>query len=166
MIRPAKLAEIPEILSLTKACAQRMSDQGIEQWNEHYPSEAVFHNDIRRGELHVLDSPEGILGCIAISILIDEEYKAVQWLTPNGNSVYIHRLAVRPDQQGKGLARRLMDRAEILARSDRRNSVRLDTFSKNERNQRFYEARGYQRLETVYFPKQSPYPFFCYELVL
>ncbi len=166
MIRPAKLAEIPEILALTKACAQSMTEQGIEQWNEHYPSEAAFLRDVQRGELHVIDSPGGILGCISVSTLMDEEYKTVKWLTPNGNSVYVHRLAVLPDHQGKGLARRLMDLAETLARSEGRISVRLDTFSKNERNQRFYQARGYQRLEAVYFPNQSPHPFYCYELLL
>ncbi len=166
MIRRAKLAEIPQILALTQACAQRMTEQGIEQWNEHYPSEAVLLKDVRRGELHVMDSSEGILGCIAVTTHMDQEYKAVKWLTPSGNNVYVHRLAVRPDHQGKGLARRLMDLAETLARSEGRISVRLDTFSKNERNQRFYRARGYQKLEAVYFPQQSPHPFFCYELLL
>ena len=166
MIRPAKLGEIPQILSLTRACAQHMRGLGIEQWNELYPSEKAFMNDIRREELYVLEDADKVIGCIAVSTQMDEEYKPVKWLTSDGNSVYVHRLAIHPDHQGKGFARQLMDRAENMARSANRISVRLDTFSKNKRNQRFYEARGYQKLGQIYFPNQSPHPFYCYELLL
>ena len=103
---------------------------------------------------------------ITITTLIDEEYKPVKWLTKNANSVYIHRLAVHPKYQGKGNARRLMDYAEKYAVQRGFDSVRLDTFSKNSRNQRFYEERGYVRLEDVYFQNQSEDPFHCYELLL
>ena len=166
MIRPAKLSEIPDILSLTKACAHHMKEQGIDQWNEHYPNEEAFLKDIERNELHVLEAESGIVGCIAITPEIDAEYIPVKWLSPNGNSLYVHRLAVHPEYQGKGFARLLMDRAEDKARSGKYTSIRLDTFSRNVRNQRFYEARGYKRLESIYFPMQSPHPFYCYELVL
>ena len=53
-----------------------------------------------------------------------------------------------------------------IARENDFDSVRLDTFSQNKRNQKFYEARGYKKLENIYFPKQSTHPFNCYELVL
>ena len=36
----------------------------------------------------------------------------------------------------------------------------------NPRNSRFYKARGYVQLGNVYFPKQSEFPFFCFEKVL
>ena len=45
-------------------------------------------------------------------------------------------------------------------------SVRLDTFSKNLKNQKFYERRGYVKLESIYYPLQSDSPFYCYELLL
>lgn len=37
-MRRAKILEIPDILKITRACALNMSDNGIHQWNEHYPS--------------------------------------------------------------------------------------------------------------------------------
>ncbi len=166
MIRPAKIEEIPHILRLTWACAQHMIGNNIYQWNEDYPSKEAFLKDIERGELFVLEHNSLIQGCITISSLMDEEYAPVQWLTPNDNNLYIHRLAVLPELQGKGKARLLMDKAESKGRVEGYVSIRLDTFSKNERNQRFYEARGYEKLGPVYFPKQSIHPFYCYELVL
>lgn len=166
MIRRAKISEIPDILTITQACAKKMQENGIFQWNEHYPSKEAFQKDIERGELFVVEEKNTVQGTIVISTLMDEEYKPIQWLTPNGNSVYIHRLSVHPNLQGKGLAQQMMDIAENHASEHRFVSVRLDTFSQNKRNQRFYEQRGYQKLGDIYFPKQSMHPFHCYELVL
>jgi len=166
MIRPAKIGEIHQIMCVTAACAHHMSAQGIEQWNDHYPSQEIFKNDIERGELFVMEIDGQIVGCICITPVMDKEYLPVKWLTPNEINLYVHRLAIHPDFQGKGYARQLMDKAEKMARAKKYTSVRLDTFSKNKRNQRFYEARGYKKLESIYFPKQSPHPFYCYELIL
>lgn len=166
MIVPAKKEEIPVILSITRACAQKMIRNHIFQWNEVYPSKEAFVHDMERQELYVLKKEETLIGTIVVSTLMDEEYIPVQWLTPNENNIYIHRLAVHPDFQGKGYAQRLMDFGEAFAKANNFQSVRLDTFSQNSRNQKFYEQRGYQRLGTIYFPKQSEHPFYCYELLL
>lgn len=166
MIRPAKLSEIKDILAITKTCAQKMQENGIYQWNEHYPTAAPFEKDLERKELYVKVQEDQVIGSITVSTEMDEEYVPIQWLTPNGNSIYIHRLCVHPKCQGMGFAQKMMDFAEDYSRNRNFKSVRLDTFSQNKRNQRFYEQRGYQKLEDIYFPKQSEHPFHCYELVL
>lgn len=165
MIEHAKISEIPEILSLTQACAQAMITNNIYQWNEHYPSKEAFKNDIEQEELYVLKENNLIIGTIVISTFMDKEYIPITWLTPTKNNYYIHRLAVHPAHQRKGYARQLMDYAEAFAKAKKATSIRLDTFSQNQRNQRFYETRGYQKLGDIYFPKQSKHPFYCYELV-
>ena len=160
MIRKAKLPEIAEIVELTRACGKEMASRGIYQWNEYYPSRPVLENDIDRGELYLLEDSRGILGIIALTTIIDEEYKSVSWLTPNHNNLYVHRLAVDPEYQGLGYAQQLMSFAEAFALEGNFESIRLDTFSQNPRNQRFYEQRGYSRLGEVYFPNQSEHPFY------
>jgi len=166
MIRKAKLSEIPEILKVTKACAHHMITKGIFQWNEHYPSPEAFENDILRDELNIYEFDEKIIGGIVVSTYMDDEYIPIKWLTSNEKNIYIHRLFMHPDYQAKGHAQKLMNFAEEYARNIGFVSVRLDTFSQNERNQRFYEQRGYQKLGDIFFPKQSMHPFHCYELVL
>lgn len=166
MIQPAKISEIPDILSMTNACRLHMESKNIFQWTTEYPSEEKFLTDIKRKELYVLKKEDEIIGCIVISSLMDEEYRHVAWLSPNSKNLYVHRLAVHPEHQGKGYALQLMDFAEDFARQNNFISIRLDTFSQNKRNQRFYEARGYKKLEDIYFPNQSSYPFHCYELVV
>ncbi len=143
-----------------------MRARGIFQWNDQYPSVAAFREDLRRNELYVLEDDSSIVGCITISTKKDLEYEEIVWLTAEGIHNYIHRLAVHPAHQGSGNARSLMDFAEKLATHNGARSVRLDTFSRNERNQRFYRNRGYRQLDAIYFPNQSPYPFYCFEKVL
>ena len=166
MIRKANLAEIPEILDLTRACAHHMIERGILQWNDSYPNESQFIEDLNRDELYVLVQEEKLIGCIVITTLKDPEYETVEWLTPDGSNVYVHRLAVHPDYQGMGFAQQLMDHAERLAIEKQMRSIRLDTFSQNPRNQKFYEQRGYTKLGDIFLPNQSEYPFHCYELPL
>ena len=166
MIRHAKISEIPDILDITRRCAALMIKNGIYQWNDVYPSKAAFEEDIERNELYVLDHTKTIIGSIVISTQMDDEYKSVQWLTPNSENVYIHRLAIDPEFQKKGFAQQLMGFAEDFARENGFISIRLDTFSQNKRNQIFYEKRGYQKLADIVYPEQSNYPFHCYELIL
>ena len=166
MIRCAKVQEIPDTLRITRACAVHMADRGIFQWNEYYPRPEIIEKDLERQELYVFIEHSAIIGLVVITTLMDEEYKNVNWLTANKDNLYIHRLAVDPEYQGKGYARQLMDFAEGLARKAGAVSIRLDTFSQNRRNQQFYAHRGYKKLGDIYFPNQSNHPFHCYELVL
>ena len=166
MIRHAKLPEIKDILQITRACAIKMVGNGIYQWNEQYPTEQAFLNDLERNELYVNEHEGQIIGAIVISTLMDEEYIPIKWMTPNGNNTYIHRVCIHPDYQGMGVAQAMMDFAENYSKKNGFDSVRLDTFSQNKRNQKFYEQRGYQKLGDIFFPKQSEHPFHCYELVL
>ena len=53
MIRPANISDIDPILDITKSCALHMIDNGIFQWNEHYPDKESFINDVRNEELFV-----------------------------------------------------------------------------------------------------------------
>jgi len=166
MTRKATPEDVNQILKITKACAAHMMHQNIFQWNEYYPNASAFNKDIDRGECYVLESANEIIGCITISTFMDEEYTPIKWLAPNKNNIYIHRLAVHPKFQHNGYAQQLLTFAENYAKNNNYTSIRLDTFSQNKRNQKFYELRGYKKLGDIYFLKQSKFPFHCYELVL
>lgn len=166
MIRKATHKDIEAILIITKACAALMIQKNIFQWNEFYPNREAFKIDISRNELYVLEKSLKVIGCVVISKYMDDEYKPVKWLTPNKNNLYIHRLAVDPKFQGEGYAQELMNFAETFAIDNNYASIRLDTFSQNNKNQKFYELRDYKKLGVIYFPKQSKHPFYCYERVL
>ena len=166
MIRAGTISDIDSILNITKSCANDMIQNGIYQWNEHYPDKGSFINDAINNELYVYVENEKLIACISLCNEMDEVYIPVNWISENYNNLYIHRLAVHPDFQKKGVGKALMDFAEKFARKKEYKSIRLDTFSVNKRNLKFYESRGYHQLESIYFPKQSEFPFYCYELII
>ena len=167
MIREATVNDLDAILKITKSCAKKLVSKNIFQWNEYYPNRNVFENDLYNKWLYVTVKENKVLGSVCVSDLIDDEYATVKWLTPNNNNnIYIHRLAVDPDYQGVGYAQKMMSFAEEFAKKNKYRSIRLDTFSKNMKNQKFYKQRGYKKLGEIFFPNQSMHPFYCYELLL
>lgn len=165
-IRLATISDLERIMTIIRSCANHMTSINIFQWNSHYPNEKVITNDILKKELYVYENDSGLIGCVVITKKMDDEYKSVEWLTNESSCFYIHRLAVDPKFQNSGIGNILMQFAEDKGRLNKMLSIRLDTFSKNKKNQCFYEKRGYQKLESIYFPLQSEFPFFCYELLL
>ena len=166
MIRKAISSDIQRLKQITEACSRHMIANGIFQWNAHYPDVAVLTKDVTDETVYVYLEEERIIGCVMFSMTMDDFYEEIPWLTPNTKQLYVHRLAVNPDHQGKGIARRLMDFGEKMASDLQCLSVRLDTFSQNPRNNRFYRARNYQQVGEVFFEQKSPHPFYCYEKIL
>lgn len=165
MIRLAQKLDLQRVSQITRLCAVEMKSRKVFQWNEHYPDRKSFVNDINNNELYVYCIKGKVVGCVSICSYMDKVYSKVSWKTNGKNSVYIHRLAVDPEHQKKGVGSKLMDFAENKSKSDGAESIRLDTFSQNTVNQNFYKRRGYVRLEDIYFPLQSEHPFHCYELL-
>ena len=166
VIKKASKQDLDQLFSVVKSCAKNLIEQGIFQWSENYPTKEILSSDIAFKQIWKIENETGIVGSIVLTEIEDPEYEPVKWLTNNQKNLYIHRLAIHPDFQGKGFAQKLMDFAEKFAVKNNYDSVRLDTFSKNKRNQKFYEKRNYIKLESIYFPNQSEFPFYCYEKVL
>jgi len=165
-IEKASNIDLEKMYAITKSCGKQMIEKGIFQWNEFYPSKEVLQKDIELQQIWKLTESNSVVGIIVLTEIEDKEYKNVKWITENNKNLYIHRLAIEPIFQGKGYAQALMTFAEDYARKNNYKSVRLDTFSQNKRNQYFYEQRNYIKLENIYFPSQSEFPFYCYELIL
>lgn len=168
MISEGKMEEIDAIIALTKSCGKHLRDQGIDQWDEHYPDRASIENDLKTNTLFAYRNPSNeILGIVVLNHSQDEEYNQIKWLTSDEQrQIVVHRLAVSPNHQGQGIARSIMDFAEQYAREHNYDSIRLDTFSQNPRNQRFYSNRGYTNLGPVFLKYKKDHPYFCYELLL
>ena len=165
-IKLANLGDLDRVKEIAEACAEKMIEDNIYQWNENYPSKEIFREDINNNALFVAKINSEIVGCIMLSSCKDDVYKNVKWISEDNNNLYIHRLAVHPSFQKKGIARKMMDYAEAFAKSKNLKSIRLDTFSKNQRNNKFYKLRGYIKLGDVFFPNQSVFPFHCYEKLI
>ena len=81
---------------------------------------------------------------IAFLCIVGEEPAGCVFCEPQGEDVYVFRLAVRPKFRGSGLGRMLTERAEQFARDGDFMRVRLGT--SYPPNVAFYEALGYDNL--------------------
>lgn len=167
MISHGKPEELDAILELTRACGRHMRENGIDQWDANYPDRESLQRDIASKTLFAYRENDIVLGIVVLNEIQDPEYAEIQWSTTTSDrNIMVHRLAVSPEHQGKGIARKIMDFAEDWAAQQGYDAIRLDTFSQNPRNQRFYKNRGYLELGSVFLSYKKEYPYFCYELLL
>jgi GNAT superfamily N-acetyltransferase len=93
----------------------------------------------------------------------DRELLALIEVIPTATHLLIENIAVRPDQQGKGIGGKLLLHAEGLARSMGLDEMQLYTNAAFKSNLSFYARRGYQEFRrgmvvegsvTVYMAKK------------
>ena len=95
----------------------------------------------------------GLVATVALDGRSEPEYEQLRWLTPLGQpALIVHRLAVHPRFQRRGLAKRLMQFAEEFAADRGLASIRLDAFSGNSAALALYEGLGYVRVGELSFP--------------
>lgn len=167
MIGLGREEELEEILSMTRACGKHMRENGIDQWDENYPDLPRLAEDIASKTLFAYRENDRVLGIVVLNETQDPEYAEISWSTlETARNLVVHRLAVAPEHQGKGIARKLMDFGEAWAKEQGYDAIRLDTFSQNPRNQKFYANRGYKALGSVFLSYKKEHPYFCYDLLL
>ena len=163
-IRKAKENDLIDVMHIIKACTKHMISNNIFQWNEKYPSVDTFKEDIEKEHLYVLVSVNDIIvGCVSITYEMDDFYRKIDWISPTVKNIYVHRLAVHPNHQGQGYAQKIMKFIEDKGNKNMCESIRLDTFSMNKKNNALYNKIGYNKLGQIYFRDQSEMPFNCYE---
>ncbi len=64
-----------------------MIENGIYQWNEHYPDKGSSINDAENNELYAYVENEEIMGCVSLCNKMDEVYIPVTWKTKNQNNL-------------------------------------------------------------------------------
>jgi ribosomal protein S18 acetylase RimI-like enzyme len=142
-IRSANIEDLDSLMGITKRCIKNLDMQGIYQWDEIYPAKKDFENDIAAQSLYVVHSDPGknISGCISINEVEYPGYEKANW---TGLKFFvIHKIMVDPVFENKGIGKAAMQFAEELARSERKDSIRLDCFQKNLRANSFYQRLGY-----------------------
>jgi len=152
--------DLPELKSLYRAATLHMDSQGIPQWDERYPTEAIILDDIHAGLLRV----GRIGGRIAVAFALEEcragAYEPAAWRHEAPRFVVLHRLCVHPDFQGQRLSQQAMDALEAETLSRGIDVIRLDVFPQNPAALHLYESRGFEKAGEISYRKGL---FFLYE---
>lgn len=163
MIRLATYAEIDVIETLTEEAKLLMLEDQNPQWDHRYPLKTHFERDIEAKNMFVIDEDDTIKGFIVIDQKAPDWYNDIQWPSDITNAYVIHRLVV--STKYKGIAQRLMDFAEELARQHDVDILLTDTFSLNERAQKLFKKNGFAmtgEMTSNEFPFDKGKPFYAY----
>lgn len=139
-----------------------MRASGNLQWGDDYPNPQVFEQDIKDGQLWVAEVDNQIAGVTAITTEQYPEY-AQAGMDINEAAVVTHRLAVSPRFPGRGIAKALMQQAEIVAQQRGIPLLRVDTNSQNQATQKLFPKIGYEYKGEIILQLRPGLKFVCFE---
>ena len=127
------------------ASAQALTDRGVALW----PPESLTPGRLARhyppGGWRVAWQADVAVGCY---VLLESD--ALFWPgDPPGEALYLHKLAVHPAAQGRGLAGALLEDAAAQARAAGRDWLRLDTASDRSKLRALYLGAGFVPVDEV-----------------
>lgn len=160
----ARLKDVQTIHELFIRCTDAMMEAGIKQWHYDYPAEVHIQKDVEAGETFVIKDGEDCLGTITLNEEQSEQYHSIKWKYSGEKVLVIHRLAVHPKAQGRGLAKALCHFATTFAKTQQYNCIRLDAYAGNPGSNALYEKLGYEKADGLCYFHGNELPFYCWEL--
>ena len=153
-IRLATTHDVLAIWAILQQGIAKRKAEGSTQWQDGYPNIDVVTADVLKGEGYVVCTNLGVIvAYMAVSANIEPAYQALQqgWLTYHEPYVVIHRLAVCQTPKITGLASWMLAQAEVLAKSFRVKSIKVDTNFDNAPMLHLFKKHGYSYAGEVYF---------------
>jgi GNAT superfamily N-acetyltransferase len=140
-LRAATPSDTAIVAAILTAAADRLNQRGQALWSAREVSEAGIGEHVRGGRYHVLFD-----GAQAVGVFRLEFEDALFWpeIAP-GTSAFVHKVAVAPEHQGRGLAHELLRHACALTRAHGLPFLRLDCMGGRPRLRSVYEAFGFRR---------------------
>lgn len=160
MIKKLSEEYLSDVMILIKEAIIKMNNNGIDQWDEIYPTKEIIKRDLRKKYAYGYFENNELSGYVAINEEYFPEYDEIVWVINKRKFLITHRLCIKPDKQGKGIAKQLINFTEKYAKDNNYSSIRLDAFSKNPKALQLYENLGYHKAGTVQFRKGL---FICFE---
>lgn len=164
MIRKAVMEDIKDIMEIIKQTIAEMRTYNNTQWNENYPQEKDFIDDIQSGNLFASEVEGKLAGFVCLNKEEPVEYSDLNWSLKQ-EAMVIHRMAVNPDFRRRGIGTELMKFAEKHALENNIQHLKTDTYSINTKMNGLFKKCGLNFIGEVHFYENEK-PFYCYEKVL
>ncbi len=141
--RLALKEDLQEISNMFKAAIKLMESQGIHQWDEIYPNEAILYDDILKKQLYLCFLDNNLASAFVLNNEFDKEYDSADWKYTNCKYIIVHRLCVNPEIQNKGFGNKTVRLIENIALKNGFEAIRLDCFTGNPFAFKLYQKLGY-----------------------
>lgn len=141
----------PAIACILEEAKQFLRQEGVDQWQRGYPRVEDFLRDMEEGRNWVFTHEGEVVGVLALSFAPEFCYEMMQgqWLT-EGCYASLHRVAVRDDMRGSGLAEEMFSFARDIALGRGASGLRIDTHPDNKPMQGLLRKMGFSYCGKVY----------------
>lgn len=164
-LQKARMEELSSICTFYENVCADMEKKGLRAWHwGAYPNEEVIRESIAAGTLYRLYDEHGVVVAVTADMENDPNYALIHWIY-GVRPGYFHRLAVRPDMQGEGFARKALSDVYELLENKGCDSLRCDTYCDNSSALRLYAMQGMRTAGRLTIPER-PKPFVFFEKML
>ena len=161
-VSPAGLHELEAVWSLVKEAVAHMNTLGNPQWGPDYPTRDHFLQALEARELYAArDEAGAVMGTMVLNTCEEAAYAPLPWSFPSP-ALVVHKLAVPPRCQRRGVGRALLRFAQDFGREEGLASIHMDTYCLNHRMQRLLEGEGFHFVAPLHLPGR-PLEFLAYE---
>ena len=127
-------------------CSKWLADQGLCHWDKYYTPDLV-RKLLKHKEVYMAKDGDSCIGTITFDTrppkYYEEEHYDQMFTEPDQMAGYITAVAVFPDLQGQGVATRLLQFVEDLAKEKELKWLRLDCRIEVPGLVEFYKKRGF-----------------------
>ena len=151
--RKTKTEDIPGIMRIIRQAQEYMKNQGIDQWQNGYPNETAFQEDIEKGYSFVVEDEGKIIGTIAVIFDGEPTYDKIYegaWKTTAEPYAAIHRVAVDAELKGRGIAGMMIKEVEKMCYERKVYSIKNDTHRDNLSMQKMQKKNGFEYCGIIY----------------
>ncbi len=150
------------ICQLFQSVIADMRHRGLKQWEWGvYPTAEILREDMEKGALYQMEEDGQMIGAFALSAQQDEAYARLSWHF-GVKPAMMHRLALRPDCFGLGLAQRVLVYAKDEAQRLSYDSLRVDTSSENQQALKLFRSAMTRQAGVVYL-REPETAYYCFE---
>lgn len=153
VIRPAQMTEYENVREFYHSLINAMKGaQYNPGWEiDIYPSQDFLRESIESQTLYIGKWDTEIASCMVLNRKCNKSYRAITWPSRLDQSecMVIHALGVHPDFTGRGLAKRMVQKAAAVARENGMKAIRLDVLAGNLPAEKLYEGQGFKKVQTV-----------------
>ena len=146
--RRATMQDLNQVMEAVEDAREFLKMQGNGQWQDGYPNQDDFINDINNKRLFVVlddNNPDNIAGVCALTYH-EEDYHHLyegKWLT-NLPYMVMHRVAVKKEYRGQGYGKKLFQIFVDQAKLEGYRSLRIDTHEGNALMRHLIASFGFE----------------------
>ena len=137
--------DLERIMELVADAQRWFRGQGIDQWQDGYPTQDIILSDISYNNNYIVEL-NGVLSATFVASFDGEptysEIKGKGWLNENPYAV-VHRIAVADACRRKGIAREILHYTEELCAERGVRDIRIDTHRDNVAMRSLLKKMGY-----------------------